>query len=1170
MDLEVVYTDSEPLPSTAVFEPNSMTGGDFFFTAADPADRAAAALFVQRLGGSVETLDNAQTLQPVGGEPAPVTIDRRSLNSAPFAEECQLSERAVIAGTYRDEEQQTRKALFRVQADGRLVPEVVSRQSVPGGELEIIGRLPHPVIRQSPCGDLAFVATLSQQSTEVLFRQSSGPGSSLQSVLRTGEVAPGQSGLNIEGIQRFSPQLASTVVRVLHDGGATAVGRASAVQGFKCLVTTQASQAACLTAGAQADRIAFSANDELAAVRIDAGRIDVFPAGATAPITIMGGAPLDGGGELPLGLDPPAVCGSTGDVFFVGRGVYHDLFVRRMDGRLERLTDFAALDERLGDTVGSPRQVVAMSVGDSCDVFLMTQGRDQYRGLWSVWPDGTLARVIDAGQSITTAPGAMETVASWALDLGSPFTHYDGSRDGGFRVIDVDGTLGLGLEYQSGIRGWVRATKPADQCRPTGDVNTVGDGSDVAPGDGRCNTGGTAPNGDPECTLRAAIEEANARQGPSVIRFDIEGAGPYVIRPASELPPIRAPVRVAGDRSIEIDGQGTIGGLVVESPGVRIEGLTVLNVASEGIRTDQEVLLTLVGVSVQGACGFGVFSRGGVRLEGASGVPALVQGSGRGDGCEGGGIFSAGGAAVGLTGVEISNNGGPGVLADGLIQLEDVAISGNDAQGVVAAMDDGGLVQTRIRASGGRIVIADNGGHGLHAEDGNVRLSPFADVEVARNRGFGVFIELGLFFDGSIGFLGEPVGTLIRANGAADRISWTINGGEPEALALETAPGGGVFAFSNEREGERQSFLRTVIEANQGPGILTTASLALIDVRILDNAGEGVAIRQGDLTVLSDWTAISAPYGASTISGNRGHGVLIESGQLSSSSVATWTITGNGGWGVVTDGGALRIGNGSPRDLSQPASRISENGAGANCRSYDIGSDDLPEGRNVTCGGGGVAVLDVETEESSLDNVELAANQGPGAYVEGSLEALRVTARANSGPGLQIAGDPEGQVLRFELGPHVVEDNLSHGIEVDEGNVRVLAGNDLTVLRNSGWGVLVFTGTMELQATSVPAPKTVANNDFLTECWTWTQTDPEPLPTFVLGPCDGGGIRLEDGQLVATNLTVRDHAGTGIYVRSGDVGNGSVTLNGGDLCRNGIDIDADGTVTQNNVGSSCP
>jgi uncharacterized delta-60 repeat protein/CSLREA domain-containing protein len=56
-------------------------------------------------------------------------------------------------------------------------------------------------------------------------------------------------------------------------------------------------------------------------------------------------------------------------------------------------------------------------------------------------------------------------------------------------------------------------------------VNSTGDASDASPGDGVCDTGGTNSEGDPECTLRAAIEEANALGGGSV-NFGIPNSDP--------------------------------------------------------------------------------------------------------------------------------------------------------------------------------------------------------------------------------------------------------------------------------------------------------------------------------------------------------------------------------------------------------------------------------------------------------------------------------------------------------------------------------------------------------------------------------------------------------------------------------------------------------------------
>src|SRR3990172_2701311 len=65
----------------------------------------------------------------------------------------------------------------------------------------------------------------------------------------------------------------------------------------------------------------------------------------------------------------------------------------------------------------------------------------------------------------------------------------------------------------------VQYVTPASTATLT--VNSTGDGSDVAPGNGICET--ATPG---ECTLRAAIEEANALGGTDVISFSISPAGP--------------------------------------------------------------------------------------------------------------------------------------------------------------------------------------------------------------------------------------------------------------------------------------------------------------------------------------------------------------------------------------------------------------------------------------------------------------------------------------------------------------------------------------------------------------------------------------------------------------------------------------------------------------------
>ena len=59
-------------------------------------------------------------------------------------------------------------------------------------------------------------------------------------------------------------------------------------------------------------------------------------------------------------------------------------------------------------------------------------------------------------------------------------------------------------------------------------VNSTGDAPDSEPEDCECNTGNTIADGDPECTLRAAIQTANACNDEIQVVFDIpdvEGVG---------------------------------------------------------------------------------------------------------------------------------------------------------------------------------------------------------------------------------------------------------------------------------------------------------------------------------------------------------------------------------------------------------------------------------------------------------------------------------------------------------------------------------------------------------------------------------------------------------------------------------------------------------------------
>lgn len=153
-------------------------------------------------------------------------------------------------------------------------------------------------------------------------------------------------------------------------------------------------------------------------------------------------------------------------------------------------------------------------------------------------------------------------------------------------------------------------------------VDATGDGGDANAGDGVCD------DGSGNCTLRAAIEQANATAGLDQIHFGIAGAGPHTIAPATSLPAITDPLVVDGYTQsgaiantnprdegsnavfmIVLDAGSTSGdGLEITAGGSTVRGLTIDNAPNSSIG-----LLTNGGNTVEGnhllppALGIGVY-----------------------------------------------------------------------------------------------------------------------------------------------------------------------------------------------------------------------------------------------------------------------------------------------------------------------------------------------------------------------------------------------------------------------------------------------------------------------------------------------------------------------------------------------------------------------------------
>jgi CSLREA domain-containing protein len=185
-------------------------------------------------------------------------------------------------------------------------------------------------------------------------------------------------------------------------------------------------------------------------------------------------------------------------------------------------------------------------------------------------------------------------------------------------------------------------------------VNSVADAADAVPGDGQCET--ATPG---ECTLRAAIEEANTEEGPGHVGFDIAGAGPHIITPVTSLPVVTGSLNIDGTTQpgyggaplITLDGSTAVGDglhLGAGSDGSAIRGLAVNSFSGAGIVVDSDdsvIAGNYVGVGSDGVTPLG---------NGMAGI--IIEGNG---GMVGGGLTAGGVANI------IANNAGAGVIVSG-------------------------------------------------------------------------------------------------------------------------------------------------------------------------------------------------------------------------------------------------------------------------------------------------------------------------------------------------------------------------------------------------------------------------------------------------------------------------------------------------------------------------
>lgn len=249
-------------------------------------------------------------------------------------------------------------------------------------------------------------------------------------------------------------------------------------------------------------------------------------------------------------------------------------------------------------------------------------------------------------------------------------------------------------------------------------VNSTADGGDVNVGDGVCASGGGA------CTLRAAIQEANALAGHDAIEFSI-GSGVQTINLDSALPILTSPVTIDGTTQpgfsgaplVVISGGGSVRGMEIVAGSSTLRGLAIVNFAGDGLELRDgggNVLETnYVGMAADGTTAAGN-SGSGIVLQGSSNNRIggrdrtqrnLISGNtGKGNG---GGILINGGSGNIIQGNFIGTDIS-GMLDRGN-QGRGIALNGS-TNNVIGGPDPGaGNLISGNRASGVRLL---GGSHG--------------------------------------------------------------------------------------------------------------------------------------------------------------------------------------------------------------------------------------------------------------------------------------------------------------------------------------------------------------------------------------------------------------------------------------------------------------------------
>ncbi len=600
-------------------------------------------------------------------------------------------------------------------------------------------------------------------------------------------------------------------------------------------------------------------------------------------------------------------------------------------------------------------------------------------------------------------------------------------------------------------------------------VNSTADATDAAPGNGVCATSAGT------CTLRAAVQEANAVAGADTITLP---AGEFAIT----IPGLNQNDITTGD--LDITGDLTING--VGQAATIIDG----GPPPPGSPPDRVGLDRIFEV----APGVGSVNLSGVKLQ--DGWAAEF----------GGALFNGGNANIGVTNVTVSNGfagkngGGIGNHGTGTVTITSSTFTGNDSVEGGSAINNQlagtvNITNSTINANTGGAAILNNGELGtqgsLSVTDSTISNNG-GGTGVAKpgggiNNERGTLTVLRTAFtsnnataDG--GGINNSAGTVTvtdstfttnsGTNGGA--LNTDATGGSVTIVGATTFDGntasaeGGAININGGTLTATGSTIRNNVAATDGGGLSNNnaGNVTFTTVTVTNNTGAsggGVATHDGSTTTITGSTFTGNHATASGLIGDGG-AILNDGGPFI---LRDSTLTGNDAF----DGGGLANLGDAASELTNvmvTANTADQDGGGLSLHSGSIAATNVTvTGNTAARDGGGISYMaDAAIETTAIsrsliaDNVAAVHGGGLDSRGDGALtidETIIRTNQATNGGGVTHAGDAPITIKRSTLNANQATNG--GGLFLDANSDSTLENTTVSGNTATGFGGGALTGS---------------------------------------------------------------------------------------------------------------